>query len=368
NFKCFQAQELTSRPLTVLSGVNGAGKSTIIQALLLMRTALQQHVQGMKELPLNGPHGLALGQVMDILPHNMENVPVVLGLSQEASDLQITLTGQSPGARYLGMDVIEQGDFSTSPMHGKGFEWFTFLSANRTGPQDYQPMQSTSPEFLEMGENGQFVAEILEAMGQKRVDPRRSHTNNPDGLFHVQVGHWLNQLLPGWAVKVERSPNFDVLGLRFKKQQHFGDEWLRPTNTGFGITYAFPILVAALAMQAGGVLIIDSPEAHLHPAGQSAMGQFLAHMAAGGVQIFLETHSDHIINGIRLAVLDDRHPLQKEQLIIHHLENTPDGTVVHEIGINERGGLTQHPADFFDQAEKDLANIVRRRFPTQGNN
>ena len=75
-----------------------------------------------------------------------------------------------------------------------------------------------------------------------------------------------------------------------------------PVHTGFGLTQVLPIVVAALSADEGDILLVENPEVHLHPAGQALMGQFLAKVALAGVQVIVETHSDHILNGVRVAV------------------------------------------------------------------
>jgi predicted ATPase len=122
-------------------------------------------------------------------------------------------------------------------------------------------------------------------------------------------------------------------------------------------------VVAGLLAKPASLLIVDSPEAHLHPAAQSAMGGFLGRVAAAGVQVLVETHSDHILNGIRLAVVDNLHPLRRQDVAIHHLTITETGLSAGSITINSRGALSQHPTDFFDQAEKDIAAIILHRRP-----
>ena len=79
---------------------------------------------------------------------------------------------------------------------------------------------------------------------------------------------------------------------------------MRPTNMGFGVSYALPVITAGLLAPAGSLLVVENPEAHLHPAGQSRVGRFLAHLAASGVQVVAETHSDHVLNGVRLAAVE----------------------------------------------------------------
>ena len=125
-------------------------------------------------------------------------------------------------------------------------------------------------------------------------------------------------------IDAEWFPNTSVTRLRFKTPG-IRSEWTRAPNAGFGISYALPIVVAALRAAAGGLLLVENPEAHLHPAGQSRIGGFLARVAADGVQVFVETHSDHVLNGIRVAVADGSAALLPEQAAIHFFRVEDDG-------------------------------------------
>jgi predicted ATPase len=93
------------------------------------------------------------------------------------------------------------------------------------------------------------------------------------------------------------------------------------------------------------------------------MGGFLGRVAAAGVQVLVETHSDHVLNGIRLAVVDDSHPLRPQDVVIHYLMMTETALFSEPIIISSRGSLSNHPTNFFDQAEKDIAGIIRHRRP-----
>lgn len=121
-----------------------------------------------------------------------------------------------------------------------------------------------------------------------------------------------------------------------------------------------PIIVAGLLAKKGQILIIDSPEAHIHPMGQSAMGRFLAMVANAGVQVIIETHSDHILNGVRLAVFGGKLPAN--QAAIHFFNSRPRGSDDHahvlSPQIDKNGNLSEWPAGFFDQAEADLAKLA----------
>jgi predicted ATPase len=137
-------------------------------------------------------------------------------------------------------------------------------------------------------------------------------------------------------------------------------DWRRPSNIGYGLTYAFPIIVAGLLAKRGQILIIDSPEAHLHPKGQSQMGHFLATIAAAGVQVIVETHSDHLLNGIRRAI-GERKILAADEATVHFFD-TKDSSPV-KLKFTETGSINAWPSGFFDQYQLDISALTKVRRP-----
>ncbi len=116
----------------------------------------------------------------------------------------------------------------------------------------------------------------------------------------------MQEFSPGVRVGAEPVPMTDLVRLVFSYKGEgaaHGDP-LRPTNVGFGLTHALPVIVACLAAEPGTMLVVENPEAQLHPRGQVSIGRLLALTAASGVQVIIESHSDHVLNGIRLAVKD----------------------------------------------------------------
>ena len=103
-------------------------------------------------------------------------------------------------------------------------------------------------------------------------------------------------------------------------------------------------------------MLVENPEAHLHPAGQSKLGRFLARVAGSGVHVVVETHSDHVLNGARLAVAQDR-SLPAGDMIVHYFDH---GQTL-PIQVNDKGELDHWPAGFFDQFESDLGRLARAR-------
>jgi predicted ATPase len=111
---------------------------------------------------------------------------------------------------------------------------------------------------------------------------------------------------------------------------------------------------------------VENPEAHLHPKGQSGIAGFLARVAGAGTQVVIETHSDHVLNGVRRAVAVDK-VLAASDVSMHFLDtiDQPEGETprMTSIRMEDNGEVAPWPEFFFDQMEKDLGALahVRRR-------
>jgi predicted ATPase len=178
------------------------------------------------------------------------------------------------------------------------------------------------------------------------------------------VENWASSVIRPIQVTAQWPAGITASLIRFREPERIGQQILtsepiRPANMGFGVSYALPILVAGLMMPASGTLIVENPEAHLHPAGQSRLGQFLARVAGSGAQVIIETHSEHIVNGIRLAAVEDR-AISPEVVIVHFFGDSPEREPA-AISLTGRGSLSSWPRGFFDQAEEDLGRIARAK-------
>jgi predicted ATPase len=83
------------------------------------------------------------------------------------------------------------------------------------------------------------------------------------------------------------------------------------------------------------------------------MGQFLANVALAGVQVIVETHSDHVLNGIRRSVKEEE--LKPEQVNIHFFRpRSKDTPQIISPQLDRFGNLDAWPDGFFDQFDKDM--------------
>jgi predicted ATPase len=210
-----------------------------------------------------------------------------------------------------------------------------------------------------VGTLGEYAAWWLHHFDDDSVAVERCANNSgAPRTLRGQVNAWANELFPGAEVNAQPVPKTSLMRLELRTGRQ--EDWRRPTNIGYGLSYAFPALLAGLLAKRGQILIIDSPEAHLHPQGQSRMGGFLAQIAAAGPQVILETHSDHVLNGIRVAVRDKA--INADQVSIQFF-NPRDGErkgipQVVAVSVDEKGNLSHWPEGFFDQSEKDLASLA----------
>ncbi len=361
NFKCFRRETLELRRLTLLTGVNSSGKSTFIQAMLLMRQAFESSQR--KFVELNGPYYLQLGQAANVT--NYESSGRNIRLTARGTDVDRLC--QFKVAEDLGQElVLPISRLAPSQSPGSGGQdllapAINYLHAERLGPRDFSDLASVPVDQLSVGARGEFTAHALLKHERHRLPSDRIFLKSEgNDLLRQQVEMWMRPIMPGIELRIDEFVDMNLTAARIKKKG-VQREWQRPPNTGFGVSYSLPIVVAGLIAPADSLLIVENPEAHLHPAGQSHVGGFLAKMAAAGVQVIIETHSDHVLNGIRLATVSDG-GLRPDQVIVHYFQAEPE---VHPmslaIELDPLGGMSQWPKGFFDQSEHDLAEILRAR-------
>lgn len=381
NFKCFEALSLPLAPLTLMTGFNAAGKSTALQTLLLLAQATRQGGVS-RLLALNGEL-THLGTPGDVVREG--GIPeVILGVrntdaridwKMEPEDRQsghtLTIkqiewkTGSAPLVvvpieRETELSGLLPKDVPALVLNLRdNLKETLFLSAVRAGAEDVFPsFETPEPVWGDVGIQGEYAAWWFEKLLDEEVDSLRLHPSDSAPNLRRQLNAWAGELFPGAQANAQRLGNTGLVQLELRN--HEADKWRRPANIGYGLSYAFPILVAGLIARPGQVLIIDSPEAHLHPLGQSRIGGFLAMLAASGVQVILETHSDHVLSGVRLAIKQGT--LTPSQAAIHFFNprprNASDPAHVVSPQIDKNGNFSEWPGGFFDQAEKDLAKLA----------
>lgn len=364
NFKCFKLLKLPLAPLTLLAGTNASGKSSVLQSLVLLHQTMLEH-EWSPNLQLNGTE-LELGTFGDVVDKEHGRDLFTIGVESNRQIINWTfgcLTSRSElSARVETISVAGQLFSGQEPLHhllpakyaahelGKIILNLSYLTAERIGPRDYYTMVDLSRRTV-VGARGENAVGLLYQFREQTILDSLAIEGTPPLLLR-QVEARLAQFFPRTSIDLQHVPktNFVLLGLRTSD----ATDHHRPVNVGFGITQVLPILVAALAAKKGELLIIENPEVHLHPAGQAQMGLFLAEVASAGVQVVVETHSDHVFNGIRRAVRSKN--LQTDQVVLHFLKSRDEvlGQQVTSPTLDAEGNIDHWPEGFFDQFDKDL--------------
>ncbi|KGA97507.1 hypothetical protein AJ85_01940 [Alkalihalobacillus alcalophilus ATCC 27647 = CGMCC 1.3604] len=356
NFKCFRYNEVNFKPLTFLVGGNGVGKSSVIQSILLAKQSidnikLDEEVPSSFEVKLNGPYLLNLGLAKNILSSNATSQTINLSLLNDLNEE--TKINYSFDGKY-GEHLLE-GSFETlnNKRNIPFSENFSYINAERLGPRQALSM---GPSFnLEVGFKGDHTSHSLFRADNINLQVHESLKIQQSLRFSRQVEAWMSLIFPDLQLDYKMIEEVNMVSMKYKNGALDTDFFAAPNN-GFGISYTLPIIVAGLILSSknNGVLVVENPEAHLHPLGQSRMGRFLAALSLSGVQVIIETHSEHVINGSRVDMAKSN---RTEDLMVNFLAIEKDGVMVQELTINKFGELLDWPIGFFDQEQQDLKEL-----------
>ncbi len=363
HFKCFEKLKIPIAPLTLLSGSNASGKSTILQTLVLLHQTMKEQ-EWSTRLMLNGDT-IKLGTVSDVVDKVNGRRSFQIGAVYSGRSYQWSFTGER-NDMSMGIDAIkidddlnenpvslrhllpEDLDFKDRLSIANFLVQLSYITAERVGPREVYTLEDRQAALV-VGARGEHAVSVLHWGRDEQILPELAISGIANTRLH-QVEAYMKNFFPGCSLDLQQVPrtNAVTLGLRTSDDTDFH----RPVHVGFGLTQVFPIIVAALSASRGVILLIENPEVHLHPAGQALMGQFLAEVSNAGVQVIIESHSDHILNGIRRAVKADR--LSSEKVALYFFRpRTKEVAQVETPQIDQLGNLDNWPDGFFDQFDKD---------------
>lgn len=358
NFKCLKDTYINFRKLTVLAGSNSVGKSSVIQTLLLSRITMEKLVQynmldhdfkskSNPQIPLNGKYLLSLGNTAEVLSRDASSNIITISLFDKQAESKIVLPFIAEDTRQDFYNLELRENWKDHEFDNLKNEFY-YLNAERLGPRlSYDVEQQ---EFDNVGSQGEYSIQVLAQNKENKIInfEARGFKGIQDSKLISQVRAWMNYIIPGFYVDIA-----EMEGKLKKAYTTYSNS--SPTNVGFGISYVLPIVVSGLMAKENSMFIVENPEAHLHPKGQSNIGFFLGKLATSGLQIVIETHSEHVINGIRRASLSIDE-LDSRDILINFFSK--EEKIIKEINVAKNGDLDSFPIDFFDQTRQDLLEIL----------
>lgn len=376
NFKLFGKETRFSslKKINLLTGVNGRGKSSVLQPLLLFKQTLLRS-RSSRQVFLSGSF-VDLGNAADV-KHVDASItkPIRIGFQDEENCYVYTLgiAGENNQAldiqkfESLGSGQVSVDDntifhdlvpeTATNNKLTLPFENVIYISAERIGPK--MSFSPSSDDWID--KRGEHTIQMLYERQYDKVDD-----NIIEGMKDIfydidedELSPTVNDILNFWmtrmfgpsSVTVNYIEAANIYALGISTEQKGGKAVFKPTNVGFGYSYALPILIAGLTAEKGTILIVENPEAHLHPSAQSMITKFLGLVANRGVQVFIETHSEHILNALRVMVVQES--MKASDINVKYFDRELKD-YFETITIEGNGKLDHWPTNFFDQAEKDL--------------
>ncbi|MFE2558345.1 hypothetical protein ACFXGT_20435 [Streptomyces sp. NPDC059352] len=269
-------------PVTLLTGLNSSGKSTVLPSLALLRQSYDSGVLMSTDGDADSHGGFLLDGDLVELGTGQDLLHEDFATAEPGGDPLISVAFETAvketyawSARYAAeQDVlpitlpVQPEDWEDAPLFSRRFQ---YLKADRIVPATTYPRshhQAIGRGFL--GSRGEHAVNFLRHHAQDVVpDGPLRHPQAGGHTLLDQVVAWMQELCPGVNLEATEIPGIDSVRLSFgfgSTAGLYSTRRRRPTNVGFGLTYALPIVVACLTAGPGSLILLENPEAHLHPA------------------------------------------------------------------------------------------------------
>ncbi len=346
NFKSLKNADITLGNLTLITGVNSSGKSSFIQTLLFLKQ--NQNIADKKELIFEGKY-INIDNVKSYIYQEAKNENVNISIFAREFNFKVSF----PDNLNNSEDEKYSNDFNLF------FDGFQYISTDRVPPQNSYNMSSNIEDNL-IGFKGEFTAHYLNRNKNNKIGiPKLKHSEAKTNRLIENVSLWLNEISNGIEISTKIYPELNKVSLGYAYRYTKGrTDNYTPLNVGFGVTYILPIIVAILKAKDGDLLIIENPESDLHPSAQSKIAELCAIASANGVQIIVETHSDHFLNGVRVAIKKGVLKPEDSQIYYFRKDEGELETKIDKINIDIDGGIDKWSKGFFDEYRNKLDELL----------
>ena len=219
-----------------------------------------------------------------------------------------------------------------------------------------------------------LVLEVPHAIAPVRTEPRRSYDPGPGlldskgagvpeylaALANSDAEQWKG-IKSGIEEQAKRAGLFDEIRIRFTGDEAGSDpfqvqvrkrsgidkgQWRNLVDVGYGVSQILPVIFELSRSVESPMLLLQQPEVHLHPSAQAGLGSVLCDVAATKRQVLVETHSDQLIDRVRMDVRDRKWGLNPEDVSILYFERGAKDVRIHSIRIDEDGNIVDQPPSY----------------------
>lgn len=348
-YKSIDQATVELKEFVLFSGVNSAGKSSMIQSINYLLD-LQRQIVGIKSEDTYS----VIGRFADVRNSVKGNKEINFRMQEESLQGDTFYLNASCFVSD-GQNIVQKEYPMTHDFRNYVEDYrVIYLSAERVGVQNTYELNIRN--HSDIGNRGRYVYSYLSYFGQDELS-ELEFLCCPDEVgmsLNNQVNYWLDYLL-GFQIQVNAVQDVDQVVVTYSNSK--SNRYYRAANVGTGVTYISTLIIAALSCKQGDTLIVENPEIHLHPGAQSRLMEFMAFLCDRGLQVILETHSDHIYNGMRKCI--KRNMLCREKIAAYYFElDDSMQTKIHHITFNNQGAEENHPYGMFDQFDDDLDELI----------
>lgn len=357
NFKSLKKVTLELRPLNLLLGLNGMGKSSVIQSLLM----LKQSKDLSRGTVFLNENLVQVGRGKDAMyQYNNSQEDIILKIeSENLPPLNWNIKFNADAQHLETLDFYSQEKLISYSLFNSNFQ---YLQAERSAPQEDYKMSSLEVlKDKQVGIDGYYAIHYLFAFADEQVSTTLHHSKAKSNSLKHEVDAWLSEISPGVKLNTDEIKGTDkiLLDIQFETNKGYTNSF-KPKNVGFGILYVLPVIIALLSAKKERLILIENPESHIHPRGQAELGKLMALSSACGAQLIVETHSDHILNGIRVAVKENDIDNKTIGLFYFDKVTTDEEqySKVTPIRIDRNGTLDKYPEGLLDEWSNQLSKLI----------
>ena len=409
NYRCFRdRQDARLAPLTILVGDNSTGKTSFLAMIrALWNVAYEDRVPNFKEEPYDlgsfdeiahfrgGRGGRATlfdaGFEMSFedanqahqwwvafSPRGTAPIPTKRRLSNKKGDMW--MEHDQSAIRFRARSDSSESEIAAIDLseidHLPSLQWLWSLYGPEEPDRDLDNLlYSTS-----MSSRRIYAGAPVRSKPRRTYDPARV-TSDPEGDYipmflanrHFEDKHWtrLQDALQRFG---QDAGLFDEISVKplakqsgpFQLQiRRFDGAAKGPQrnliDVGYGVSQVLPIVTELLRKDAPGMFLLQQPEVHLHPSAQAALGSLFCRVAAWDRQLIVETHSDHLIDRVRMDVRDGTGTLTPEDVSILYFERQNLDVRIHSLRIDNQGNVCDAPPGYRRFFMEEVSRSLWRR-------
>ena len=410
NFKSWQdTGTLQFAPLTGLFGANSSGKTSILQVLLMLKQTAERPPDWNEPLYFGDEKSLVnLGNFDAVIHKHKQDVSLNISVSWKSSTVadinkyirfhslkfpsHVEMLPSSQGDRDRSEEISFSTNIARAAMNNFYYETDLYKF------EDQQPglfrcyglrtvltqIMEISSRFEETFEN--LFSQIL-YLGPLREYPRRRYPwegDHPKGIG--QYGEKttsallsgrirrlpVDEQIPKWLQRLELIDSYDVQPVsdtggdyELLVKQHKEGPQVPLTDVGFGVSQVLPVLILCYYAPEGSILILEQPEAHLHPKVQSELADVLIDVVKNrNIQIILESHSAHLLHRLQRRIAEEQ--ISADDTALYFCQINDGTSEIERLKVDEYGNIRNWPQNFFgddmgDLVEKTKAEMQRRK-------